>query len=229
MHSDEFLDFMQANYLHLTYDALQQINATYNLNTIEALPALAPYFPSTKAAYGELTFDCPGNKIAATISRTNSGRIWNYRTIIVDNKENATGLGTPHIFESTAIFWPGQDHPCDNCSFATYKAQIVPIVIDYWTSFVLTLDPNTFKNPAALLSTNWMDPAFPQGRTDGNNGTDTETVKGGRINLRTSHTFMEVVPDDEIARCSLWDGLVDGVLRQAGFNASPPCHLSDTS
>jgi len=188
--SEGFLDFMQSNYPTLGEIDLQRINSTYPLT----LPANmhAAWFPSAAAAYGEATLNCPGNEMAAKMAQ-NFGPdfVWNYHTNILDQQYLALGLGVPHTIESLAIFGPNQGGTCDDCSFETYNAPIVPIVMNYFISFVMTLNPNPL---AAQEAPAWE----PWGRGG---------AQGQRIRFQTNHTAMEIVPTDQVERCSVWKNL----------------------
>lgn len=78
-------------------------------------------------------------------------------------------------------------------SYSTYNAPIIPIVMDYWISFVRELSPNRYKSAAAP---HWE--SFGDGR---------------RLVLRTNATGMEVVDGAQWERCAFWEGLA-GVMEQ---------------
>lgn len=76
-----------------------------------------------------------------------------YRYNVQDDDNLAWGLGVPHIFDSPAIFGPG------NCptarSYWTYNAPIVPVFMAYHISFVRSLDPNTYREPGSPVWESW--------------------------------------------------------------------------
>ncbi|CAM1505847.1 Fc.00g114840.m01.CDS01 [Cosmosporella sp. VM-42] len=76
-------------------------------------------------------------------------------------------------------------------SFSTTNAEIVPITMAYFTSFVMALDPNSFKASGAP---NWQ----PWG-----DGT------GQKLRLQTNATEMEAVPEDQQTKCAGWKGISD--------------------
>lgn len=151
------------------------------------LPDHAAFFPSASAAYGESTFTCPGNFISDSLAASSSS-VWNYRYNVTSAANAAAGLGTTHTFELPAILGPGNagDSPTD--SYATENAEIVPVVMSYWTSFIRDLNPNTFKAPGT-----------PEWESFGR--------EGRRLRLQTNATAMEVVPRDQNERCSFWKSL----------------------
>lgn len=192
--SAEFLDFMQANYPRLTSANLQLINATYPPGAL--MVDHAPYFAPAAQAYGEATFTCPGNEIASSIAKYfHPSKAWNYRYNVWDADYQNVGLGVPHVTEKPAVWGPGYAGACDNCSYLTYNKPMVPIVMDYWISFVLSLDPNTYRASSA-----------PEWKPWG-------TAGGQRMRFQLDATDMEPVPDDQKHRCIVWKHLA-GTMEQ---------------
>lgn len=192
--SSEFLNFMQANYPRLTCSDLQRIKKTYPPDL--QYPHHARYFGAAAEAYGESTFTCPGIEITSSLANHLSPlKAWNYRYNVWDAATANEGLGVPHVAEKPAIFGPGNTGPCNGCSYKTYNKPMVPIVMDYWISFILSLDPNTYRNPAAP---EWM-PWSAEG--------------GRRLRFQLNATGMENVPGSQMNRCSMWKQLA-GVMEQ---------------
>lgn len=54
-----------------------------------------------------------------------------------------------HVSETPAIFGPGNDGECIDCSHSLYNRSIVPVVVNYWISFMRSLDPDTHIDPNA--------------------------------------------------------------------------------
>lgn len=189
--SSGFLNFIQANYPRLSSSELHLINRTYPLgNTL--MPNHAPYFTPAQQAYGEATFTCPGIEIASSMAIHNSPlKSWSYRYNVQDIDNEKWGLGVPHVAEKPAIFGPGNAGSCDGCSYLTYNAPMIPIVMDYWISFILSLDPNTYRNPAA-----------PEWKPWGSSGDQ-------RLKFELNATEMESVPSAQLHRCSVWKHLSD--------------------
>ena len=67
------------------------------------------------------------------------------------------------------------------------------VVMNYWISFVRALDPNTYKLASAP---NWN--SFGTGQ-DG----------GRRLRFETNATEMELIPQDQVARCEFWKELAE--------------------
>lgn len=184
----EMSTFMQSQYPHLDAQSLAAINTEYPLR--DPLPYHAAYFPSTSAAYGEACFICPSLRILDAYSQVQT-RLYSYRYAVLDEINTASGLGTPHTFELPAIFGPG--YADGAVSYTTYNAPIVPIVMDYFISFVRALDPNVYRSVNAPRWEDW-------GGTAGN-------VNGRRIFLQTGNVYMQDLPGDEAERCAFWKGL----------------------
>jgi acetylcholinesterase len=183
-------NFMKNNYPRLTTADTNAINQEYPL--MPPLPEHAAYFPSASAAYGESTFTCPGNFISLTFATALSPyKVWNYRYNVLQANNVASGIGVPHTFESPAIFGLGNANDNVLSSYATYNADIIPVVMAYWISFVRELTPNRYKYGNAP---HW------ESFGDGKDG-------GRRILLQTNGTVMEKVPADQVERCEFWRGL----------------------
>lgn len=180
----EVAQFMKNNYPGLNTSQLETIKHAYPLAS--PLPKHNPYFPSAAKAYGESTFTCPGNLISASMAQHFSAdKVWNYRFNVRDPTEIAAGKGVPHVFDLPAIFGVGSTNEPTQ-SYATTNRKIIPITMDYYLSFIKSLDPNKFRNENAPEWQPW------------GNGT------GQRIKLQTNATEMESVPEDQVKRCSMW-------------------------
>lgn len=183
----EVAQFMKNNYPHLGGDQLNAINKAYP--RMRALPDHAAYFPSAAAAYGEATFTCPGNHMAAIMSRYfSSGKVWNYRYNVQDPTEISQGMGVPHVFDLPAILGVGETNE-PTYSYANTNAGIIPITMDFYLSFIKKLDPNTLRNEKAPLWKPWGE-GF-----------------GQRLKLQTNSTEMELIPQAQVKRCQMWQRL----------------------
>lgn len=74
---------------------------------------------------------------------------WAYRYNVEDPDQMSKGLGVPHTVELYAIFGPTQ-LPRGTVAPASYQsggsnANVVPVIQGYWTSFIRSLDPNTYR------------------------------------------------------------------------------------
>lgn len=196
----EVATFMTNNYPHLTSDDTDAINAQYPL--MDPFPEHAAYFPSAVAAYGESTFICVGNYICSVYTQhVSPSQVWNYRYNVQMAGYVSIGDGVPHTIESEAIFGVGNigDTAATEAQtgYTTYNAEIIPVVMNYYISFVRTLDPNTYKYSDAPYWENF--------------GCWSE--EGSRLKFETRATAMELIPQDQAERCEFWRGLA-GVMQQ---------------
>lgn len=184
--------FLKNNYPELSAANLSAINAAYPPDAFPRLATRAVYVPSLAAAYGELTFTCAGNTLAeAMADYLSSDQVWNYRVNVQDPMNVASGIGVPHVFENVAIFGPGNTGDY-SASWDTTNAAIVPVIMNYYISFVRSLDPSTYRSATAPEWENW-----------GN----LERGRGRRLRLQTNDTAMEEVPSVQADRCALWAAL----------------------
>ncbi|KAJ4416882.1 hypothetical protein N0V82_006521 [Gnomoniopsis sp. IMI 355080] len=186
--------FLENNYPLLTQADLARINEAYPRdNSRPPPPTRAAYFASLAGAYGEATFTCAGNTIAAAMADALLGeeekeKVWNYRVNILDPMNLAAGLGVPHVFEQVAIFGRGNTGAYSS-SWNTSNAAIIPVIMNYYISFVRAIDPNTYKFSLAPEWENWGGGI------------------GRRLRLQTNQTGMEDVPQKQANRCALWKSL----------------------
>jgi len=167
------------------------------------LPRHRAWFPSASSAYGEAVFTCPAVNMLTALAHNDASsagarasRRWGYRYDVYDAESEAAGMGVVHLFEAAAIFGP------ENIAYAppsywTYNAPIVPLVMDYWISFVRALDPNVYRNPAAPEWESW----------DAGGGPDSKR----RLVFRTGNLTVEQTPPDQVERCEFWLGMADAM------------------
>ncbi|KAI0136623.1 carboxylesterase [Xylariales sp. AK1849] len=185
----EVISFLQNNYPHLTDTNTTDIMSQYPL--MQSLPLHNAWFPTAAKAYGEATFICPSLFVLDSLwGHSNSSRTWAYRYNVLDPVNYAAGLGVPHAWETWAVWGPDSISGVDGGPVSYYKedAAIVPVVMDYWISFVRTLDPTALKYPGAPAWGEWGD------------------LKQ-RILFEAGNVSMEVTPDDSLERCDLWKSL----------------------
>ncbi|KAM3074081.1 hypothetical protein ACMFMF_006105 [Clarireedia jacksonii] len=188
---DDLAMFFKNNYPQLTSADTDAINAEYPL--MPALPKHAAYFPSASAAYGETTFTCPGIFMSLALAQYNDPyQVWNYRYNVLDTRNVAGGVGVPHTFELPAIFGLGNANDNPVSSYSTYNSEIVPVVMQYWISFVKELSPNPSKDTSAP-------------RWESMGAGDGSSLR--RLVLQTNATVMETIPNDQLERCLFWKSL----------------------
>lgn len=168
-------NFMVDQFPHLTPAQTDAIDTL-----MPPLSQHAPYFPSASAAYGEGTFTCPSIVVPQSyVQYFDPYKVWSYCVNIQQTDLIERGLGVPHALEIPAIFGPG--FAGSPGSFATYNAPIVPVIMNYWISFIRDLNPNYYKYYSAPY---W----------------EVYTCEQRQILLQTNATAMEQVPTDQLAR-----------------------------
>ncbi|KAL4985143.1 alpha/beta-hydrolase [Aspergillus falconensis] len=179
--------FIKALYPDLNSRQLDLINAHYPKRP--PVPQHAAYFPSASAALGDGALTCPGIEMTNAMTRYIHNKkvpVWNYRYNVQDPTLLAAGLGVPHTIETEAIFGPeygGIASP----SIRTTNAGIVPVVMNYYISFVRTLDPNTLRDEAAPVWKPWD--------------------HTGRLRIETNMTVMEPLSKTDLEKCDMWKRL----------------------
>jgi acetylcholinesterase len=187
--ASEVAQFLKNNYPQLTAAELATISQQYG--RLEPLPGHAEYFHTAATAYGHSTFICPGNHMAASLARHSSPRmVWNWRFNVQDPTQIAQGLGVPHVFDMNAIFGTSGTNEAVY-SYDASNADIIPVTMNYYISFVRALDPNPYRSNSAP---EWR----PWASTSG---------MGRRIKLETNSTQMENIPEVQRQRCSMWKDL----------------------
>ncbi|PSR77693.1 acetylcholinesterase [Coniella lustricola] len=203
--SDDMLNFFQNNYPLLNLNDTDAIVALYPLQTT-AIAQHAAWFPSASMAYGEATFICPAINIldayltAANATDNSAVQLWNYRYNVLDATNVAAGLGVPHLWESYAVFGPSNlGGAAAPTSYVTYDAEIVPVVMAYFLSFVQTHDPNVLRSAGSPAWESWG-----SGNATGGSGS---SAMPSRIVLETNNTRMESLEVAQMARCAFWAGI----------------------
>ncbi|TDZ53459.1 putative secreted lipase [Colletotrichum trifolii] len=186
---EEFVNFMADNYPKLTQNQTEIMVEKYPM--LPVLPNHNAWFPSTSRAYGETTFTCPTNNILNAYASVNSSSTsWSYRFNVQDDTNTKSGLGVPHIFEAPAIF--GIDAVPTPDSFRTYNKPVVPLMMNYWISFIRALNPNVHKLKYAPEWGSW-------------GGVKNQS----RFVFELNRNRMESVDEGQRDRCEFWKGIAD--------------------
>ncbi|KAI9371926.1 Alpha/Beta hydrolase protein [Aspergillus egyptiacus] len=182
--------FLKDQFPALKPSHLSRIHAYYlrDINFTKPYPDSTTYWRPTSNAYGELRYTCPGLAMSSAFAGAGA-RSWNYHYAVQDPEDEASGLGVYHVVEMNAIWGPqyvssGGDPP--PASYFTSNAAIVPVMQGYWTSFIRSFDPNTYRYPGTPRWETW-------GEGSG--------IGGDRLFIRTGETRMESVPADQRERC----------------------------
>ncbi|RSL80534.1 hypothetical protein CEP51_006492 [Fusarium floridanum] len=183
--SAQFIRFMLNEYPYLTDDDTETILDLYPREP--SLPKHDIWFPSASRAYGEVTFICPVNNILNAVAENspNATDIWSYRYNVQIKEFVEEGRGVPHVANAPAVFGPSMTASRSGASYYTYNAPMVPIVMNYWISFVRAFDPNKYRYEDTPRWENW--------------GDDQQ-----RLVFELGNLTMESVDSGELERCEAW-------------------------
>jgi len=178
--------FLKNQFPDLTPKELYTINQLYPI--AEQFTGTGAFWRQAANAYGEIRYICPGIFISQTYTNMSLSQNWNYHWNVIDPVAGASGLGVTHTVELNAIFGPENTNGGAPASYSTSNANIVPVVQAYWTSFIRSFDPNTYKLSGSPVWTQF-------GFGDGNQ----------RLLMQTNASGMETVPSEQLMRCEyLW-------------------------
>ena len=189
--AEDVKTFFNVNYPRLDQSQLQSIIDQYPVG--EPMAKHADYFGVAAQAYGESTLTCPGIWMCNALSKTNASVVWNYSFNVSATQDWDDGMGAFHTIDTSAILGPNYDGtPSAESveSFTTYNSQVVPILMNYYLSFVKTLSPNPNKVASA--------PDWTQFSKDG--GFE-------RLHIAINDVGMENVPDALLNNCHFWSEL----------------------
>ncbi|KUL85639.1 hypothetical protein ZTR_08872 [Talaromyces verruculosus] len=185
-------EFLSDNFPFLNETELSTINSMYMSSPDNPVyPRAGQYWQGVSNAYGEMRYICPGIYLtnAYTNASTTRKTVWNYHYAVLDNVANTTGYGTRHTIEVNAIWGP--DYVSANSapkSYLTTNEDIIPLMQGYWTSFIRSYNPNTYRAAGAPEWNVWGD-------------------QGQRLFIRTNETRMETVSSEQLSRCKTLAGM----------------------
>jgi len=174
--------FLLDQFPGLTSEMLLAFNAIYP--EAEQFNGTGAYWRTVSNAYGEMRYMCPSMLVSTAFSNYSTAGSWNYWYNVEDPTQMAEGLGVPHTAELPAIWGPEYLSSPPVPSYYTTNAAIVPVVQGYWTSFILSYNPNTY----ALAGT----PTWEQWNA----------TAQSRLMIQTNATAMETVDVSLAARCA---------------------------
>ncbi|KAK6199782.1 glycerol transporter [Pestalotiopsis sp. IQ-011] len=186
--------WLRTQFPRLTLDQLATIDELYPNPNASACPSSGCYWRQLSNAYGEMRYMCPGLFISTALAAYGVPSSWAYRYNVEDPAQIAQGLGVPHTVESDAIWGPAYvdssiSVPASYLANGT-NAPVIPVIQGYWTSFIRSFDPNTYRLAGTAEWEEWT-------------GNDTE-----RLLFETGGaTTMETVDPDLWARCEFWSGI----------------------
>ncbi|CAK7221989.1 hypothetical protein SBRCBS47491_004715 [Sporothrix bragantina] len=213
---NEVVDFVVNNFPGLAADDKGTSVVHEHYPQLPWLPMHNSWFPTAARLYGESTFVCPTMSTLDAVAAVNknSNNLYAYRYAMHDPDNFVFGIGTVHMMDNAAIFGPKNvaccppssytpdgDNNDDNDDKKKGKDRdssgdrdgipgLVPVMMDYYLSFVRTFSPNTYKSPWAAEWGTWDN-------------------KSRLVITSGSDQVMETVPDDLAERCRVWLDLAD--------------------
>ncbi|KAI9701312.1 MAG: hypothetical protein M1820_006534 [Bogoriella megaspora] len=187
--SGDSSQFIHDQFPSLTVEQLGLIAKLYPVERTQSFNGAGRYWRQASDAYGEIRYICPGIKLSQIYAWLNIP-IYNYRWNVLDPQNVTDGYGVPHTIEVNAIWGPANTNNGAPASYNTTNAAIVPIAQAYWTSFVKSHNPNTYR----LAGT----PEWKQFGSDGGYS---------RLRFQTNNTAIEKVPKSQRERCDYLDSI----------------------
>ncbi|KAK0118422.1 hypothetical protein ONS95_012709 [Cadophora gregata] len=172
-------NFLQDNFPKLTSSQLAKIDVLYP--KAEQYPGKGTYWKTGANAYGDMRYICPGIYISSAILGRGMQSSWNYHWDVLSPANAASGLGVTHAVTTPSI-WGTSTAP---------DSALTPTIQAYWTSFIRSKDPNTYKLSAS-----------PRWETFG-----TGDVKRVLFPNDPKKVRMESVPGDQRTRCGYLSGI----------------------
>ncbi|ETS81908.1 hypothetical protein PFICI_06910 [Pestalotiopsis fici W106-1] len=192
--------WLRTQFPRLTLEQLGKIDELYPNPNATACPSSGCYWRQLANAYGEMRYMCPGLFISTALTKYGVSNSWAYRYNVEDPKQVAQGLGVPHTVEADAIWGP--DYVDSSISVpSSYlangtNAAVIPVIQGYWTSFIRSYDPNTYRYPDTAEWEEWT-------------GGDQQ-----RMLFETGgNTTMETVDPGLWARCNFWSSIGVEILQ----------------
>ncbi|KAK9772845.1 putative Carboxylic ester hydrolase [Seiridium cardinale] len=192
--------WLKTQFPRLTLEQLATINGLYPW-TNQTFSNSGAYWRQLADTYGEGRFMCPTIYVSSAAARYGtSGKSWNYRYNVMDPVSYAAGYGVPHTVELSAILGPDYDTPGKSVPTSYYpngeNELVSPVIQAYWTSFIRTFDPNTYRYPGAAEWQPWS------------------LTQKERLLFQTGGgTVMENLDEGLQERCSYWYLIGESILQ----------------
>ncbi|CZT49185.1 related to cholinesterase precursor [Rhynchosporium secalis] len=174
--------FLKENFAKLSEEQLAKIEELYP--KAEQYPGKGEYWKTASNVYGDMRYTCPGIYISERITQAGA-QSWNYRWNVLSSANAISGLGVTHAVATPSI-WGVSPAP-DNA--------LTPTIQAYWTSFIRSKDPNTYRLKGAPR---WETFAAENGR---------RVVFQNEVRA----VGMEDVPGEEEVRCAFLSGIGPGI------------------
>ncbi|KAF4456458.1 hypothetical protein F53441_1408 [Fusarium austroafricanum] len=187
--SAQFIRYMQNEYPYLTNEDTKTILDLYPKEP--KIEKHDTWFPSASRAYAEVTFICPtNNMLNAFAEHADPKSLWSYRYNVAITEFIDDGYGVPHVSNAPAVFGPDMTAAKAGPSYHTYNAPMIPVVQNYWISFVRSFDPNIHRAEEAPRWETWGDDQR-------------------RLIFELNNNTMESVDKGQRDRCQAWLDMSD--------------------
>lgn len=148
--AQDFKDWLQSQFPAITPAQLDTLISLYP-PAGQSSPN-GKYWESTCKAYADIRYICAGMHLNMQYVRRRVHGNFNYRYNVQNAVDIRAGLGVPHVSEVDAIW--------GNAGSSSYhgsgpNAHVVPLIQAYWTSFIRTFDPNTYRLPDSPAWEEW--------------------------------------------------------------------------
>ncbi|KAK4496338.1 hypothetical protein PRZ48_012318 [Zasmidium cellare] len=173
--------FLQNNFPDLTLAQLGKINDLYPVEGTPSFPDSGRFWRQVSDAYGEIRYICPGIFVSQQYAKYNVDG-WNYHWNVIDPPAAAEGNGVSHTVEVNAIFGPENvnGNAPDSYQPGGVNYPIVPLVQSYWTSFIRSYNPNTFRQRGAPTWQEFSRRNYNRRLKFQTNDTEMETIDRGQ-------------------------------------------------
>lgn len=201
----------------LSDNSLQMVRQRYGLDptspeaTAQSFPNSSPLWRPLSNAHGDFRAHCITARIQDGLSANGNTKTWNYRYGVLDPEQEALGFGAYHVVEMNGVFGPENTDGFPPKSYLRggENADIVPVTMAYWASFVRTLDPNT--DAAAIMQASGIPLASASGSAAVPEWRPWTADSRERLLFQTNNTRMESMPDRQIANCFMFDPMLPAI------------------
>ncbi|KAK7737865.1 hypothetical protein SLS53_006242 [Cytospora paraplurivora] len=190
--------FLKNQLFNLTLEQFATINDLYP-NPNQTCPNEGCYWRQVSNAYGEARYMCPSLYLSNAFTEYGVAESWAYRWNVEDPDQIAEGEGVPHTVEVNAIWGPYNTNGAAPSSYYPNgtNAHAVPVVQGYWTSFIRTYNPNTYRLNGSAEWVTWN-----------------STAKGRLLFDTGGVTSMEdLAGSDLMDRCDFWSDIGPDILQ----------------
>lgn len=150
--------FIKNTFPAVSLEDFATINQLYP-NPNDTCSGTGCYWRQCSNVYGEMRYMCPGLYISSQYAAYGVPQSYAYRWDVEDPTEVAMGYGVKHSAEVSAIFGPSYTGGYASASYfpGEINEGAVTAAQGYWTSFIRTYDPNTYRAAGSAEWGRWND------------------------------------------------------------------------